>query len=167
MSFTMNALVEDCRKALKGGENPETLEAVRGLVVKALKDREFMKQHFAGRTGPDREVVHEDPELGFCVCLHTYQGAKLGQPHDHGPTWAIYGQAEGETEMTDWRVVTPAEGDAPARVEQTRSYTMKPGDAHIYPTGAIHAPIRRGPTKLLRIEGKNTDKVRRTPIEPA
>ena len=28
-----------------------------------------------------------------------------GEPHDHGSSWAIYGLAEGDTEMTDWKVV--------------------------------------------------------------
>ena len=69
--------------------------------------------------------------------------------------------------MTDWRIVAPADGDSPARVEKVRSYRMKPGDAHVYEVGDVHAPYRDGPTKLIRIEGVNTDNVTRTPIEEA
>jgi hypothetical protein len=71
----------------------------------------------------------------------------------------------GETEMTEWRVVSPAKGDTPAKVERVKSYVMKPGDAHLYDVGDVHAPLRDGPTKLIRIEGVDTMKVKRTPIE--
>ena len=47
-------------------------------------------------------MLYEDPELGFTILAHGYVGAKGSKPHDHGPSWAIYGQAAGETIMTDW-----------------------------------------------------------------
>jgi quercetin dioxygenase-like cupin family protein len=72
----------------------------------------------------------------------------------------------GETEMTDWKVVTPAEGEKAAKVELAKTYNLQPGDAHLYPAGAIHAPYRDGPTRLIRIEGVNTDNLTRTRIEP-
>ncbi len=63
-------------------------------------------------------------------------------------------------------MVTPPADGRPGRVERVRSYRLKPGDAHVYEVGDIHAPLRDGPTKLIRIEGRNTDKIERTPIEP-
>lgn len=168
MTYTLEQLADDCRDALRAGETPEALEKVRGFVRKALADDRFMADHLLNREPPpERNVIFEDPELGFCICAHIYAGAKPGDPHDHGPTWAIYGQGEGETEMTDWRIVQPAANGQPALVEKTRSYILKPGDAHIYPTGAVHAPLRYGATRLLRIEGANTDRIMRTPIAVA
>jgi hypothetical protein len=67
--------------------------------------------------------------------------------------------------MTDWRMVSPPEGDRPGKVEMVRTYRLKPGDAHVYEVGDVHAPYRQAPTKLIRIEGVNTDNVKRTPIE--
>jgi len=165
MSYSLDKLADDCRTALQDGESDTALERVRQCVVHALNDRDFLDAHITNRPPePEREVIFEDPDLGFCICAHTYGKAKPGDPHDHGPTWAIYGQAEGETEMTDWRIVEPAANGKPAQVEKTRTYTLRPGDAHSYPTGAVHAPIRYGATRLLRIEGTNTDKIERTPI---
>jgi len=46
-------------------------------------------------------------------------------------------------------------------VRFVRDYALKPGMAHLYNEGDLHSPRRDGPTKLLRIEGKNLDKVRR------
>ena len=68
--------------------------------------------------------------------------------------------------MTDWRLVTPPDGERPGQVELSRRYRLKPGDAHLYEVGDIHAPLRDGPTRLIRIEGENTDNIERTPLEP-
>ena len=166
MTYTLDALIEDCRMTLKEGESEKTLISVCDHVKRALADPTFLEQTILNRPkDPERQVLYEDSDLGFCICAHVYEGEKSGDPHDHGPTWAIYGQAEGETEMTDWRILRPATDDSPAKAELVRRYNMVPGDAHIYPTGAVHAPLRRGPTRLLRIEGRNTDKITRTPIE--
>lgn len=166
MAYTLDEFAADCRNALKSDPGPEGRAAVRGHLERALADPEFLAAHLGPDATREREILYEDPELEFCICVHVYDGPKQGTPHDHGCTWAIYGQAAGETDMTDWRIVTPANGDRPAKVEKVRSYRMKPGDAHVYEVGDVHAPYRDGPTKLIRIEGKNTEKVDRTPIEP-
>ena len=166
MAYTLDEFAADCRRALASDPGPEGRAAVRALLERALADPEFLAAHLGPDATREREILYEDPELEFCICAHVYDGPKQGAPHDHGPTWAIYGQAAGETDMTDWRIVTPASGDRPAKVEKVRSYRMKPGDAHVYEVGDVHAPYRDGPTKLIRIEGRNTDKVTRTPIEP-
>src|SRR5690606_38861717 len=121
-------------------------------------------ENFGSDKTAKRTIIHEDPELGFCICVHVYDGAAHSGPHDHGASWAIYGQAEGETEMTDWKIVTPAKDGKPARVVSEQVYMLKPGMAHFYPVGAVHSPARADSTKLLRIEGANLDNVERTPI---
>jgi len=165
MPYTLEEFAADIRAALQADPGPGGREAVRGLLQRVLRDANFVGEHVPPELERERNVIYEDPDLGFCICAHNYRNAKRGKPHDHGPTWAIYGQAAGETEMTDWRIVSPPADGEPGKVEQTRSYTLTPGDAHIYEPGAVHAPLRDGPTRLIRIEGKNTDKIERTPIE--
>lgn len=167
MSYTLDQFAADCRDALANNSGPEGLEQVRQHVEKALKDEALVAEYLPEDAEQERRVLYEDPELKFCICAHVYNGPKDGFPHDHGPTWAIYGQAVGETEMTDWKIVQPANGDDPALVEQTRSYKLVPGDAHVYQVGDVHAPLRSGPTRLIRIEGENTDNISRTPIKAA
>jgi hypothetical protein len=166
MSYTLEQFASDCHDALKADPGQAGREKVRQYVSKALKDKEFVAKHLHDKVEKERNIIYEDPELGFCICAHVYKDARKGYPHDHGTTWAIYGQAVGETEMTDWEVVTPAEGEKPAKVKLAKSYHLKPGDAHLYPVGAIHAPYRNGPTRLIRIEGENAEKLTRTRIEP-
>ena len=110
-------------------------------------------------------MLYEDPELGFTILAHAYEGAKNSKPHDHGPSWAIYGQASGETIMTDWECLSrPTETQA-GKARRIRDYAMKPGDAHLYDPGVLHSPRRDGATRLLRIEGQNMDRVKRLPYE--
>ena len=87
------------------------------------------------------------------------------RPHDHGPTWAIYGQARGKTIMSDWSMIEPASEDKPGKVSLVKEYALSPGDAHLYNEGDLHSPRREGPTRLIRIEGRNVEKIRRFPYE--
>ena len=116
---------------------------------------EFAARHLTADQCKPRKVLYEDPELGFCVCGHVYEKPAHGQPHDHGPSWAIYGLAVGDTEMTDWKVVRKGDGTNPTLVEPEKVYVLKPGDAHFYDVGVVHSPKRDGLTKLVRIEGEN------------
>ncbi len=134
---------------------------------KVLLDDEFVAKHLTAEQCRPRKVLYEDPELGFCVCGHVYENAAHGAPHDHGSSWAIYGLATGDTEMTDWRIVKKGEGDAPTLVEPAKTYVMKPGDSHFYDVGVVHSPKRDGLTKLVRIEGANLDRIQRSNIKAA
>ena len=69
--------------------------------------------------------------------------------------------------MTDWRIVKKGDGEAPNLVEPVKSYVMRPGDSHLYDVGVVHSPKRDGLTKLVRIEGKNLDRVKRSNIKAA
>lgn len=164
MSYTLDEFSAACHRILKADSGLDGRKKVSALVQDVLRDEKFITTHL-GDDVPERKVIYEDPELGFCILAHVYRGAKESNPHDHGPSWAIYGQARGETEMSDWELVEPAKDGKPGKVRQVRTYTLKPGMAHIYNEGDLHSPRRAGPTRLLRIEGRNMDKVRRMAYE--
>jgi hypothetical protein len=160
MSLSVEDFAQACRAALVAEPGPAGRAQVVGLVQSALQDAGFVAAILPEGT-PERHVLYEDPELGFTILAHAYQGAKSSNPHDHGPSWAIYGQAEGETVMTDWDCLARPEGGQPGRAKRTRDYVLKPGDAYLYEPGVLHSPRRDGSTKLLRIEGLNMDRVKR------
>ena len=164
MTHTLDEFSAACRRVLSADAGPTGRQQVCALVRDLLKDDAFVAAHLPDGA-PERKILYEDPQLGFCILAHVYTGPKESAPHDHGPSWAIYGQARGETVMSDWAVVEPAAGDKPARVRRARSYTLTPGDAHVYHEGDVHSPRREGPTRLIRIEGTNMDRVRRRPYE--
>ena len=167
MSYSLEQLSADIRKALKEDSGVAGKQAVCKLVSKVLLDQEFIAKHLTAEQCRPRKVLYEDPELGFCVCGHVYENAAHGSPHDHGSSWAIYGLAVGDTEMTDWRIVKKGEGDAATLVVPEQTYVLKPGDSHFYDVGMVHSPKRNGPTKLVRIEGRNLDHVQRSNIKAA
>ena len=169
MAYTLTQLAADIRETLKSDSSPAGKDKVCALVSRSLNDKAFVATHLKERAqgANPREVLYEDPELGFCICGHVYNGPANGSPHDHGPSWAIYGQATGVTEMTDWKIVRKGEGDQPILVEPVKTYAMQPGDAHLYDVGDVHSPRREAPVKLIRIEGKNLDHVQRSNIKAA
>ena len=166
MSETLEGLAQDIKTALKSAPGIEGRKKVCERLSSALVDEDFVARHLRERAPGEhpREVLYEDPELGFCICGHVYDGPASGKPHDHGSAWAIYGQSVGATEMTEWQIVKKGEGDKPSLVEPVRTYTMKPGDAQLYDVGDVHSPNRDQPVKLIRIEGANLDRVKRSNI---
>ena len=164
MNHTLEQFAADCHRILKEDPTPVGPGKVGDLVQEVLKDEKFLATHLNDNT-PDRQVIYEDPELGFCICAHMSRGAREANPHDHGPSWAIYGQAIAETEMTDWEVIEPAAENKPGKVRRARVYALKPGMAHIYNEGEVHSPKRVTTTGLIRIEGQNTRKMKRFAYE--
>ena len=164
---TLDHLAHDIKDILKSDAGPAGKQKICERLSKTLLDREFVAEHLPPRA-PDanpREVLYEDPELGFCICGHVYDKPAKGSPHDHGSSWAIYGQADGQTEMTEWKIVEKGAGDKPTLVEPEKIYTMAPGDATFYDVGVVHSPNRDKPVKLIRIEGANLDHVKRSNIK--
>jgi hypothetical protein len=164
MSYTLTDLASDIKTELKADQGRAGKEAICKHVSKALLDKEFVAENLKTRASGEkpRQVLYEDPELGFCICGHVHDGPAASPAHDHGPAWAIYGQAEGETIMSEWKIVE--KGD-PILVEQVKSYVMKPGDAQLYDIGEVHAVDRKAPVKLIRIEGANLDRIKRSNIK--
>ena len=161
MGYTLEQLAADCHAAIDSDNGPDGRETVRRHIEIALKDRDFVAAHLGPDNDTPRKVLYEDPEYGFCILAHVYEGAKGSNPHDHGPSWAIYGQAEGVTEMTEWRKLKAPDGDEPGVVEPVRVYDLEPGMAACYNEGDLHSPRREDTTRLIRVEGINLDGVKR------
>jgi predicted metal-dependent enzyme (double-stranded beta helix superfamily) len=162
--MTLDQFARECHDILKADPGPGGRRKICARLEELLRDRQFVDANVHDRTA-ERHVLYEDPELGFCILAHNYAGPKESPPHDHGPSWAIYGQAKGETEMTDYdRVAEPAEGK-PGKARPTRTYKLTPGIAHVYNERDLHSPRRRGPTQLIRIEGLNMDRIKRARFE--
>ena len=69
--------------------------------------------------------------------------------------------------MTNWVVAKQGTDAEPTCVEPWQTYKLKRSDCHLYEVGDIHSPIISARTKLIRIEGQNLDKVKRSNIKAA
>ncbi len=155
MGYTLEQFSAECSKLLSSEPGPAGRQKVCELLREVLKDEGFVAKHLADGT-PERKIIYEDPKLGFCILAHAYEGKKESPPHDHGPSWAIYGQAHGETQMSDYDLLEAATEAKPGKVRKTRTYKLTPGMAYLY---------NEGPTRLIRLEGMNMDKVKRLRFE--
>lgn len=166
MTNALARFASDCHEELKANPGPLGRRKVCALLATLLKDQDFIEHHLPV-DGPERQILFEDAELGFCICGHVHRGAKHSEPHDHGHSWAIYGQATGETLMTDWEKLEAATETTPGKVRAIRSYTLKPGMVRLYNEGDLHSPRRDAATRLVRIEGTNLDLVKRLKYKAA
>jgi hypothetical protein len=164
MATPLEQFAAECRTILRSEPGPSGRRQICMRLEELLRNPEFVSQNLNENT-PERQVLYEDADLGFCLLAHSYKGPKDSPPHDHGPSWAIYGQAQGETEMTDYELVSAAAEGKAGKARAIRNYKLTPGIAYLYNEGDLHAPRRRGPTRLIRIEGQNMDRIRRLKYE--
>jgi hypothetical protein len=167
MAYTLEQFAAKCHDLLKADPGPEGRDKVCDALREALTHESFI----AETVGPDfssgRQVLYEDAELGFCILAHVRDETNVSPPHDHGPTWAIYGQAGGMTEMRDWRVLKAPEDGKPGVVEEAGVYEVKTGMAAVYNEGKLHSPRWYGEARLIRLEGRNVEGVTRNDYEVA
>ena len=167
MAYTLEQFAGDCRTALRDQETKAARDTIQACCTRACNDDGFVSTHFGPDNTSARTILYEDPDFAFCILSHVQEGSGDSRPHDHGPSWAVYAQVDGCTEMTDWRAIKACDGDAPGVVEAVGTYTLHRGDAHIYHEGDIHSPRREGSTKLIRIEGMKLDGLPRGYFDPA
>jgi len=167
MGYTLEQFSADCRAALLKDPGPAGRELVRQCTAKASSDADFVARYLGPDAESDRRILYEDPDLHFCILAHVYRGARNSSPHDHGPSWAVYSQVSGVTEMTDWRLLQKPANGQPGKVAMARTYELTPGMAYLYNEGDLHSPRRDGDTRLIRIEGTDLTKVKRDKFEIA
>jgi predicted metal-dependent enzyme (double-stranded beta helix superfamily) len=167
MSYELDDLTRDCRQALARGAGPGELETVRQSLARLLANADFVDRTCGPAAKPGLHLLHEDKELGFQVLAHINEKPRASPPHNHGRSWAVYGQATGYTDMTEYRRVDDASDPATARLEVTRKYRLNPGEVGIYADGAIHAIDYPARSRFVRITGTNLDKIYREAFDPA
>ncbi|MEK9661963.1 MAG: hypothetical protein VW644_09545 [Alphaproteobacteria bacterium] len=161
MGQKLDTFAAQCHDIIAQGTSQEQLDKVRDLLEPLLTDPEFVSEHLGPDFDSNRDIIYQDPELDFCIIAHLYRGENEAPPHDHGPTWAIYGQSSGVTRMTEFEKLTDASEAEPGKVKPIKSYDLQPGMAVAYSAGKLHAPKRAGDTKLIRMEGMDVSKIKR------
>ena len=155
MSYSLEQFCDDCHAAIKADPGDGGREVIRQNLEKLLHNEEFV----AANCGPDAErgvhTLYEDPELGFVVLAHIYEKGVESPPHDHGPSWAVYGQAQKHTDMTVWQETE----DGDPIVEPAETYRLDPGMAGTFNPRDIHSIKFPDGARFVRITGTDLNTV--------
>ena len=166
MAYTLDAFCGDCRDALKADTGPGGRETVRQLLEKLLADKAFIAEHVMPAP-PGRHTLYEDPQLGFVVLNHVNAKGGKSPPHDHGDSWAVYGQATEYTDMTEWNRTDGGTGPGAAKLDVSRKYRLEPGHAGVYDIRAIHAIDYPEGARFVRVTGTDLERVPRLKFDLA
>jgi len=160
MAYDLDQFIADCRSNLKRDPGPAGREKVRRDLERLLKEPSFIARHCSDDTPSGLHVLYDDPELGFQILAHINAKGRTSPPHDHGASWAIYGQAASYTDMTEYDRIDG--GSATAELKVKTRYRLNPGEAGIYQDGAIHAIDYPDKSRFVRVTGTNLDKITRS-----
>jgi len=160
MAYELDQFIADCRSILGRDPGPQGREQVRTRLERLLQNPDFVRQH-CEEASRGLHVLYEDPKLGFQVLAHINDKARVSPPHDHGDSWAIYGQATHYTEMTEWEREDDGRDPAHAKLKPTKKYRLMPGQAGIYQDGKIHSIDYPDYARFVRVTGTNLDRIQR------
>ncbi len=159
MAYDLDQFVADCRAILARDPGPAGREDVRRQLERLLANADFVERTCGEDAPTGLKVLYEDRDLGFQVLAHVNDKARKSPPHDHGNSWAIYGQAAKYTDMIEWERV--GGDDKHAQLRETRRYRLEPGEAGIYQDGKIHSIDYPDRARFIRVTGTNLDKIDR------
>lgn len=158
MAYDLEQFCSDCREALKADPGPGGRERIREKLETLLANAAFVEAHVGADAAIGTHTLYEDPDLEFVVLAHVNKSAHTSPPHDHGNSWAVYGQASAHTEMTEYRRTDGGSGVGAADLEEVRRYRLTPGKAGLYDVGAIHAIDYPDNARFVRVTGRDLDK---------
>ncbi|MEQ8857720.1 MAG: hypothetical protein RIC56_03660 [Pseudomonadales bacterium] len=158
MSYSLDDFCSDTRSILEKQDDPDGREQIRRKLEQLLRDPEFRTEYLADDTAGVSQA-YEDPELGFCVLTYNMTTPRTSPPHDHGDSWAVYGQVEGHTDMTVWE-------SGNGKVTPVRTFRLEPGQAGLFDVREIHSIEYVEGAQFVRVTGVDLSNVSRRVFDP-
>jgi len=165
MAYDLDQFISDCRSVLSRDPGPAGREEVRVRLERLLANPDFIEQHCGEHVPRGLKLLYEDPELKFQILAHNNDKARVSPPHDHGASWAIYGQATHYTDMIEWEREDDGGDPKHAKLKPAKTYRLNPGQAGIYQDGAIHSIDYPDYARFIRVTGTNLDRINRIRID--
>ena len=166
MGYTLEEFASDCHRLLKDDPGPAGRQQVKDHLGRLLMEDAFIEEHCGPDASGGANVLYEDPELGFQILAHIMDKAYAGGVHDHGASWAIYGQAVKYTDMTEWKRLDDGSKAGKATVEKADSYRLERGDAGIFDDYKIHSIAYPAGARFIRVTGTNLETIARGRYDP-
>jgi hypothetical protein len=166
MTYTLEEFSTDCHDALTEDPGAGGREKIRTQLEKLLLNEDFVQEHLTQQSS-GKTLLYHDTETDVRVMAHgTDQGNRKGKPHCHGASWAVYGQAIGDTNMTVWERTDDGSQEGRATVEDIHQFTLSPGKAALFDTGIIHSTAHPKPARWVRVTGTDLDTIERYAYDP-
>jgi predicted metal-dependent enzyme (double-stranded beta helix superfamily) len=161
MAYRLEEFIADCRAILRRDDGVAGREEVRRSLERLLHNADFVREYCGEDIPRGLRVLYEDSELGFQILAHIKDKARVSPPHDHGASWAIYGQATHYTDMIEWEREDDGDDPAHAKLREVKRYRLLPGQAGIYQDGKIHSIDYPDHSRFIRVTGTNLDRINR------
>lgn len=165
MAYNLEQFIADSRSTLARDPGPTGREQVRANLERLLANADFIREYCGDDVPYGLKVLYEDPKLGFQILTHINDKARVSPPHDHGHSWAIYGQATKHTDMIEWEREDDGKDPKQAKLKPVKKYRLMPGQAGIYQDGKIHSIDYPDAARFVRVTGTNLDKIPRIKID--
>lgn len=160
MAYSLVDFCGDVRAILDESDDHDGRQKVRQKLEVLLRDPAFRAAHLdSGEDGMAQ--IYEDPDFRFCVLTYNMTAPRTSPPHDHGESWAVYGQALGHTDMTIW-----SQPDDRNRIESTRTFRLEAGQAGLFDVREIHSISYCGGAKFVRVTGMDMSEEPRRVFDP-
>ncbi len=159
MSYSLNDFCDDTRSILREHDDHDGREQIRQKLELLLVDPDFRAEYLGDDADPGVQQIHEDPQQHFCVLTYNMTAPRTSPPHDHGESWAVYGQAVGHTDMTLWQADD-------GKVEPVRTFRLEPGQAGLFDVREIHSIDYAEGAKFVRVTGVDLARVSRRVFDP-
>tara|TARA_E500000331_G_scaffold347082_1_gene386792 strand:- start:125 stop:781 length:657 start_codon:yes stop_codon:yes gene_type:complete len=153
MSYMLPDFCAEIHQILMAGNDSAGREKVRAKMEKLLANEKFIAQFCGPEKKPGVYTLNEDPTTGAVVLSHVMGEGHASPPHDHGVSWAIYGQATDHTVMTDWARVDDGSDDQNIEIRETRKYRLNAGQVGLFDVGQIHSIEYPDNARFVRVTG--------------
>jgi predicted metal-dependent enzyme (double-stranded beta helix superfamily) len=165
MAYDLSQFIDDCRTSLTRDPGAKGREEVRVNLERLLNNKDFVEEYCGDGAERGLKVLYEDPKLKFQILAHINDKARVSPPHDHGDSWAIYGQATLWTDMIEWKREDDGSDPKQAKLTPEKKYRLNPGHAGIYQDGKIHSIDYPDKSRFVRVTGTNLDNIPRIRID--
>ena len=160
MAYSLDDFCGDVRAILSGRDDHDGRQEVRRKLEVLLGDPGF-RAAYLDSDEDGMAQIYEDPDLRFCVLTYNMAAAHSSPPHDHGESWAVYGQALGHTDMTIW-----SQPDDGKRIAPTRTFRLEAGQAGLFDVREIHSISYCHGAKFVRVTGVDMSDEPRRVFDP-
>tara|TARA_B100000242_G_C42970890_1_gene450479 strand:- start:267 stop:800 length:534 start_codon:yes stop_codon:yes gene_type:complete len=159
MGYEIEEFCADTKQILQAEPGPTGREKVRRNLERLLKNPNFLAAECGPSAEPGIRTIYRDKDTGFNVLVHVYTEGKKGPPHDHGRSWAIYGQAAEWTDMTLWDRRDDGQKEGFADLEERETFRLEPEMAGMFDIGDIHSIHFPNGARFIRVTGTDLDTI--------